>query len=733
MTRQPTTVRIARWSVLHPWRAILTWLLFVAICVLVGGAVGTRTLTPTEAAVGEWGRAEEIRSAGDLGERPAEHILITARSGTLDATRAQEAATAAGQRLGGLPEVDAVGTAVPSPDGTAMLVQVQMRGEVADAVTNVEPLLRETEAVQQAYPDLRIEQVGTGSINKALGETQEEDFKFAEFVSIPLILIILLVVFGALIAASIPLLLALSAVAAALGLASVTSHLVPTTSSLSSIILLIGLAVGVDYSLFYVRREREERRAGRDAREAVETSAATSGHAVVVSGLAVIVSLAALYAAVNADFSSTATGAILVVAVAVLGSVTVLPAILSKLGRWVDRPRIPLVWRWRERRAATGRSVWSTILRPALRRPAATLTVAVLVLLALAAPALGMKLRLTTPSDLPRSIEIMRSYDRLVAAFPSTGSEHVVAVEGPADRQGEVRTALEGLARRTAVDPLFAHDREPVLRTSADGRVSTLTIGVPANPGTQEAEDSLRALRETLLPSALDRIPDIEYAVSGQTAADHDYVAEMTRDLPLIIAIVLVLTFLVMMITFRSVVVATLSILLNCLSVVAAFGILTAVFQGEWAEGLLGFESNGGVVAWLPLVLFVILFGLSMDYHVFLVSRIREAVLQGQPTTVAVETGIVRSAGVVTSAAVIMVAVVSVFATLTALELKQLGVGLAVAILLDATIIRAVVLPAAMTMLGHRNWWAPRFMRRREETPAEATESTPTERVDTTA
>ncbi|MFC0006882.1 MMPL family transporter [Micromonospora siamensis] len=716
MARQPATVKVARWSAVRPWRAIGAWIVFVAVCVGVSGVVGTRMVTPVEAAVGEWGRAEQIVAEGNFKDPAQENVLLTSRSGgSIDKAEGTRAAQDVLQRLRALPEVESAEGPVPSPDSSAMLVQVAMTGDKLTASERVEPLLGVVEAVQGAYPGLRVEMAGDASTNKAVSDTQIKDFQRAEIFSIPLTLIILVFVFGALIAASIPLVLSLTAVAAAIALSAVTSHVVPSTSALSSIILLIGLAVGVDYSLFYIRREREERRAGREHREAVEIAAATSGHAVVVSGLAVIVSMAALFVVGNSDFSSIATGTILVVAIAVLGSVTVLPALLSKLGKWVDRPRVPFLWRMLERRRESGRSIWATVLKPSLRFPKATLLISVLALLAMALPMTDMRLKVVQATDMPASVPIIATYQRLTAAFPSTNSEHLVAVEAPAGKSAAVNAALRQLIDRTSGDPLFAAEPISSIRTSQDGRVATVGLGVPFDPRDEQAERSLQKLRDEYLPETVGTVPGARYAVGGQVAVNHDYVDEMVKALPWVVGIVLLLTFIVLLLTFRSVVVALTAIVLNLLSAGAAFGLLTLVFQRTWAEDLLDFRSNGGIVSWLPLMLFVILFGLSMDYHVFVVSRIREAYRRGEAIRDAVRIGIVGSAGVVTSAAIIMVGVFSVFGTLTALEFKQLGVGLAVAILIDAIVIRAIVLPAAMIWLGKANWWAPRFLHRADD------------------
>jgi RND superfamily putative drug exporter len=569
----------------------------------------------------------------------------------------------------------------------------------------VQPLLDAGASVQDAHEGLRVDEVGTGSTAKGLSETLGEDFKKAELISLPLTLLILLMVFGAIIAAGVPVVLALSCVGAAIGLSTLASHVLPETSAVSNVILLMGMAVGVDYSLFYLKREREERRGGKSHVDAIEVAAETSGHTVVVSGTTVIVAMAGLYLANEATFASLATGSIIVVAVAVLASLTVLPALLAKLGRWVDKPKVPFLWRLTMR---SGESrVWPALLRPALSKPLITLVVSVGALLLLAVPALDMKLKQPGSDDLSRDIAVVQAMDRLTEHFPSKGTVHQVAVRAPADRADDVKTALNGLLERTAKDELFAHDSTPTIEVSEDGRVHTVDVGTPYQPKSDGARESLDVLREWV-PQAMADVPGAESAVGGKVAQGVDFTRHLEERMPWVVGFVLLLTFVTMVMIFRSIAVALSAILLNLLSAAAAFGVLVAVFQNTWAEGFLDFHSSGAVVSWLPLFLFVVLFGLSMDYHVFVVSRIREAALAGAPTRTAVSEGITRSAGVVTSAAIVMVGVFAIFGTLSMVEFKQLGVGLAAAILLDAVIIRIYVLPALMTALGKWNWWPGR-------------------------
>jgi RND superfamily putative drug exporter len=415
-------------------------------------------------------------------------------------------------------------------------------------------------------------------------------------------------------------------------------------------------------------------------------------------------------------FSSIAVGTIMVVLAAMIGSITVLPALLAKLGRFVDKPKIPFLWRLSMRNTGNSR-FWRAVLKPSLRAPRTTLIISGGLLAALAVPAFSMTLNAPSEADLPRSIPIMQSYDRMTEAFPSEGASHQIAVRVPASSAAAAETAVAELLDRIGADRGFAHDQPPRVDTAEDGRIYLISAGIPHDGGSAEADQSLERLRTALLPATIGTVAGAEFAVSGQTAGENDFVESMTAALPWVIGFVLLLTFLVMLWAFRAPVIALSAIGLNLLSAGAAYGLLVLVFQNTWAEGLLGFTSTGGITAWLPVILFVTLFGLSMDYHVFVVSRIRESI-GVMPTRDAVATGITKSAGVVTSAAAVMIGVFSIFATLSTIDMKQMGVGLAAAILIDATLIRAVLLPALMTVLGDANWWTPRFLRKRETTNA---------------
>ena len=699
--RRPLTVRLARWSATHPWRAIALWLVFVTSCVAVGSVSGLRTVNDIDQLTGQSKQAAQWLHDAGLSSPDTENVLVTARSGRLDPAAAGQALAEAAQRMRQLPQVARVGSPVTSADRSAMTVQITLRDD-ADA----KPLLDATAAVQKLHPDLRVEEVGSVSMNDAVDNQVSSDLSAAAAYSLPVTLVIMLIAFGAIVAAGVPILLALSAVGSATGLAALSSHLVPSVDTVSSVILLMGMAVGVDYSLFYVKRARAERHKGHSQLDAVEIAAETAGHSVLVSGLAVLVSMFGLYLASDATFAGLATGSIIVVAVAILGSLTVLPAVLVKLGKRIDRPRVPVLWRLttqdREPR------LWNAVLRPSLHRPARTLVITVLALGAVAVPALSMKLESDTAKSLPSSIAETHTLSRLTTAFPDKQAEQEVVVKAPAGAAPAVAAALHRLAGDAARTGLFLPEA-PRITGSADGTVHLLKLDAPFDEEAAQAREGITRLRSDLVPTALTGIPHADFAVGGDTAASFDTDRNMSDRLPWVIGFVVVLTMLIMAWVFRSVVIAVTTAAVNLLSAGASFGVLVLTFQHRWAESLLGFKSTGALINWIPLFTFVVLFGLSMDYHVFVISRIREAAQRGLSTREAIREGIAGSAGTVTSAAVVMVSVFAIFASLHMVEMKELGVGLAVAVLVDALVVRTILLPSLMMLLGRWNWWPGRI------------------------
>ncbi|MEV7490856.1 MMPL family transporter [Streptomyces anulatus] len=746
-------VRMARWSARHAGRAIAGWFAFVVLCLVAGIALGTNEATTKDFWVGEAGRAEATATEGGLERSPTERIMIRARSGELDMAAAGAAAQDVTERMRDLPEVDSVAAPVRSKDGEVLLVSVVLNGPELKGKKNVVPLLEQTAAVGADHPHLVVEETGSPAISKGVNDQRDEDLALSERISLPVTVVTLLIVFGSVIMAGVPLLLALSSIAAAIGLSMVASHVMPDAGVGTNLILLIGLAVGVDYTLFYLKREREERAraGGRLGPEAlVELAAATAGRAIVISGLAVIVSTATLYLATDVIFSSLATGTILVVAVAVASSLTVLPALLVVIGRRADRlaPRRAARRARRGKPARAGRPetgrMFGALLRPARTRPALTLCLSVLVMLGLTVPALGLKLIDPGKDTFSRDIPAMRVYDRLTESFPELFVTHEVVTRSTPEQAAQVKRALEDLGRRAQADPLFARApkeaestkdaqdatspenptnpkgpqsptnprtpaiSEPTVRTSADGRISVLELSVPHPAPSAEAIESLTRLRQDHIPATVGRLSGVETAVSGDVARGRDYVSHESDKLPLVLGFLLLMTFLMTVWAFRSVVLGAIGVVLNLLSAGASLGLLVLVFQGTWAEGLLAFDSLGAIASRVPLFLVVILFGLSMDYQVFVVSRIQEARQNGMSAREAVLEGINRSAKVVTSAAIVMVTVFGAFVALHLTEMKQMGFCLAVAVLLDAVVIRLMVLPSVLLLLGERAWWPAR-------------------------
>lgn len=701
-------VRVAGWSAGNPWKAIIGWILFVVLCVMAGSFAGGKDATSADFRVGEAGRMEQIADDGGLEPAAIEKVLITARSGSLDRAAADRAATDVSARMRVLPEVSSVAEPVVSPNGQAVMVKVTMKGDQRYASQFVKPLQAQTAEVQKANPDLVVEETGKGSTGKGLSDQRSADLALSEGITLPITLLILFIVFGSLLAAGVPVLLAITSIAGATGLYGLASYLFPDAGVGSQVIVMMGMAVGVDYALFYLKREREEREAsgGRiSTTAAIELAAATSGRAIVMSGLAVIVSTACLFLADDVIFSSLAAGTIIVIAVSVVSSLTVLPALLAKLGNRVDKQVRFL--RRRSDAGAQGR-LWEKLLRPAMRKPGLTLLVSLLFMLLLSLPALGLKLGVPGNDTYSRSVPALQVADRVSEAFPTERANNAIAVRSASASSADIRAALEGLADKASADPLFAGNDNPEIKLSADGHTGTLDLGTPNKVSSPEAAQALDRLRADLVPQAFAGLPGAEYAVSGDVAQNRDYVTHQNGKLPLVLGFVLLVTFVMTAIALRSLVIAFIGTLLTVLSAAGAFGALVLVFQGTWAEGLLGFSSVGFIGSRVPLFLVVILFGLSIDYQIFVVSRIREAVQRGASTREAVTRGIVTSASVVTSAAVVMVSVFVAFMFLHLLEMKQTGFALAVGVLLDAVIVRILILPAILALLGRSSWWPSR-------------------------
>ncbi|MGW0470883.1 MMPL family transporter [Streptomyces coeruleorubidus] len=708
--------RAGGWSARHRWAAVGIWVLFVVLAMGLGSAAGRVDVKDSDQLKGETHTAAKIIEDAGIDEPASETVLIQARDSGLKATDAEfrDAVTAVVQAVEGTGRVtDATSpydTKTISKDGRSALVQFDMRGEADTAGERVEPVLKAVEGVQKDHASLRIEEIGGASMMKTFDDAFGDDFKKAEYSAVPVALGILLIAFGALVAALLPVALAITAIMATMGLMGVVSHAVPMTDAANSVMLLVGLAVGVDYCLFYLRREREERAAGRDAQTALRIAAATSGRAIVVSGVTVCVAMAGMLFTGLAEFEAMGLASLMVVAVAMVGSVTVLPALLSLLGERVEKGRIPFLRR--RKQGGNGESrFWTAVLRRVLARPVVSVAVAAGALLAIAAPAVGMKTQnLTLDQEFGDSLPIVQTYNRLNEAFPGGSDPAEVVVRADDINAPEVRSALADFRERAVSS---GASRGPVEIKLHDAQ-NLAFVYVPLVGGSDldKAGASLEKLRDDVRPATLGKVDGIEAPITGQVAGSKDFNDQLAGAVVPVFAFVVVFAFALMLLSFRSLTIALTSIVLNLLSVGAAYGILVAVFQHGWGASLVGAEGVGAIITWLPLFLFVILFGLSMDYHVFVVSRIREARLRGLETKDAIRHGVVTTAGVVTSAAVIMVAVFAIFGTLSMQSMKQMGVGLAAAVLIDATIIRGVLLPAVMALLGERNWYLPKWLHR---------------------
>ncbi len=703
--------RAGRWSAAHWKRAAFGWIAFAVFAIVVGGAVGAREMKAWAIANGESRRAEQILDRGHFNLPARESVLVQSQTATVDQPAFAAAVGNVVLSLSQQPNVTHLVSPIDHPraglvsrDRHSALVQFDVKGKAENAKDRIAPILAAVDESQAANPSSIIEEFGQASADYRVGQRFENDMKRAEMTSLPLTIGILIVAFGALVAAGLPVLLAFSAVLAATGLNSLASHIVPTDQqTLSAIILMLGMAVGIDYSLFYLRRAREERAAGRSQHDALLHAARTSGQAVLISGATVLIAMAGMFVSGNSLFNTIGLGTMIVVLAAMVGSLTVLPAVLHRLGDNVDKGRIPLF-----RGRARDDGPWGRFIGGVLRRPLTAVLLSGGALLVLALPAAGMHTKLPNLTDLPHDLKIVRTYARIQRAFPGSQTPAVVVVKADNVDSPQMLHAYDLFRQRAlATGELFSPFTVSV---NPDRTVARIDFAIAGNGDNAVSLAALQTLRDTVIPPIAAGLPGVEVAVTGVTAGTYDFNHQMRARLPYVFLFVLGLAFMLLLVTFRSLVIAATAVALNLLSVGAAYGILVAVFQYGWLAGPLGFQTNGAIVSWLPLFLFVILFGLSMDYHVFILSRVKELHDAGASTEDAVRLAITRTAGTVTSAAIIMVAVFGLFATLSMIMMQQMGFGLAIAVLIDATVIRAVLVPATMKLLGEWNWYLPSWL-----------------------
>jgi RND superfamily putative drug exporter len=730
--------RAARWSARHRKTAILGWILFVVLATMAGSSIGQKELPEAEMANGESKQVMQTIEAADFPETVGEQVLIQGKGSIKsDSPEVTAAVKDVVQRLEAIDGVTDIQSPLVrenrahtvSEDGRSVVVNFSLPDADEDdekLIASAEAPLAAVAAVQKAHPEVLVEEYGGASERHALSKQEAADEAKSMQLSLGGTLIILLIAFGAIVAAGVPLLLGLTSVFATVGLLGPVSQLSSVHPAVAQVVMLVGLAVGVDYAMFYMRRMIEEKDKGRSAADALDVAAATSGRAVLISGLTVMAAMGGMFFSGNPIFVSFGLGTIIVVGVAILGSLTVLPAILSYLGQkgWLEKGRVPYIAKRRHRNNGESR-FWNAILDRVLKRPLLSAILAGGLLVALSIPALGMNFKDPGTEGMDRSQPIVQTMDRIDEAFPGGSIPAMATIKAKDVTAPEVQAAIADMKEQALATGKL---HEPVtMDVSPDKTVAIVNFAIDGKGTDAASEASLAALREDVAPATVGKLAGAEVAVSGMTGFSKDFLDTMKSHLPIVFGFVLSLAFILLLVTFRSIVVPIKAIVLNLLSVGAAYGILKLGFQDGMLESVLGFESVGGITSWLPLFLFVILFGLSMDYHVFVLSRVREAVDRGMSTDNAVAHGIKSTAGIITSAAAVMVITFGMFATGSDQAMKQMGIGLAAAILIDATIVRAVLLPATMKLLGKRNWylpkglnWLPKFSHEGEVAPVGA-------------
>ena len=754
LMRAPWTVRVAAWSARHRWPVFVLW--FAATLGTLGAgfaAGGIQALDVNDDPNGpklESETAYDVLGAGEPVD-PAERLVVVIDGGTgaamdpafqaivhtLAADLTAARATVDGADRATFDEVIDPFVAPPqagliSPDGTTVQVVGNVPGERPVVEQALAPVPAIVDGVRAELPNARVHVISSTFINNDITGLINDELDGSLRLTIPVTFLILLIAFGAIVASVIPLLLAVTSLAAAYGFLALYSQTVGAVSpNATQLIVLMGLAVAVDYSLFMITRFRTERRRGATISDAIETSSSTAGRAVFFSGIAVVISLGGLVTLGISLFTSMAVGTMAVVLVSVIGSLTFLPATLAIVGDRVNLGRpitwIPRLLRMRgaletiDRRAARppGSGVWAALVNVVMSRPVLLTVLSAAVLLAAAAPVTRMRTGTTEITGLPSSIDGIAAIKLVNEKFPfgqNLRLDVVVTNADDADVQAAIATLKEKLAEVEGLGELTAE------RTNDDGTVALMSFAMSGGRNDEANRVIVREVRNEIRPSifatgvltdgsgVIVRVPDAEMYVAGQTAATLDIVGIYDNATPRIFLFVLGLSFLLMLIAFRSIVIPIKAILLNLLSTAAAFGVMVLVFQEGWFAEPLGIVSGGVIESWVPIFVFTILFGLSMDYHLFILTRIKEARDRGMDSRAAVARGISVTSGTITSAASIMVVVFAVFVTFKFVFIQQLGLGLAVAVFIDATLIRSVLLPATMTLLGDWNWWLPGWL-----------------------
>ncbi|HET7378491.1 MAG TPA: MMPL family transporter [Gaiellales bacterium] len=715
--RPGLTGKSARWCATHRWQTIGVW-----VAALVAGlAVTAALLTDALTTQGNFTGTPESQRAQDLIEQRLgvkepirDVVIVRSATQTVAQPRFRQRVESLQRRLAGLDGVIRVGPtyyqthdpSLVSANRHTALIPLSMPGSQLNQVdTKIAPVVALV-GRSDRQGGFRVLVTGQATLGHDFTKLSESDLQTGEAIGIPIALLILLAVFGTVVAAFVPLLLAIFAIVVALALAAVVGQISPLSFFVVNMLTFMGLAVGIDYSLFIVSRYREERRRGRENLEAIEAAGTTASRAVLFSGMTVVLALVGMLIVPTKIFVSLAVGAILAVLVAVIAALTLLPAVLSLLGDRIESLRLPLFGRLAQASPAEHGGVWGRIVDRVMRRPVIALALSVTVLLVAAVPYTSIHTGSAGLASLPDSSRAKQGFVVLNRDFTVGDVSPTTIVVDGAVATPAARAAYRRLATELGHDHRFG-PLQPALYPSK--RLAVLRVPVAGDPNSDRALNAVRDLRHTYLPTAL-RDTGLHAYVGGSSAQNLDYFAITDQYLPIVFALVLGLSFVLLTLAFRSIVVPASSIVMNLLSVGAAYGLLVLVTQQGHGAGIFGFQRVPTVEAWIPLFLFSVLFGLSMDYQVFLLSRIRERYDQRGDAREAVAFGIVSTARLITGAALIMVAVFAGFAAGQLVMFQQMGFGLGVAILVDATVVRTVLMPAWMELLGDRSWYLPRFL-----------------------
>jgi RND superfamily putative drug exporter len=715
-----TPQRLAGVCARHPWRTITAWSLIIAAAVaslltLLAGALTTQA--------GPADNPESLRAQNLVEQRltgPTKDVeLFIVRSPVLRVSDPRFAGFVTGVQTTVLalgPSVvvsapdylNAGTTGLVSRDGHATIIPVTIAKDFDNATANIARLAAVIPEVQ--YPPFEVLIAGNAQSERDFTTIAEKDMGKAESIGIGAALVVLLMVFGAVVASLLPLSLGLVAIGVAMGEVGVLGLVFHFTFTVTNMVSMMGLAVAIDYSLFIVSRYREERRFGRPKLDAIEVTGATASRAVLVSGMTVVLALLGMLVVPNSVFRSLGFGAILVVIVAIAAALTLLPALLSLLGDKIERIRVFRLRRWQGRGPT---AMWSRLARGVMSRPVASLAAGTGILVLLGLSLFRMQVGSAGVTSLPAGSESKRAFTVLAEEFAGGLSQPVQIVIAGQVRSPAVQADIAALRGMLARDHAF---RGPAtVTTNPAGTVALISAPVAGDPNGPAAVASITRIRDQLAPRAFGQDP-VTVLVGGATAMNKDFFDLTVRYRPLVFLFVLGLSFLLLLLVFRSLVVPATAIVMNLLSVGASYGVLVLVFQtpgpavGRWIADLFGFQQVPAIEAWLPLFLFSVLFGLSMDYNVFLLSRIRERFLLTGDNAASVSFGLSHTGGIITGAALIMVAVFGGTALGRLVMLQQMGFGLAVAVLLDATVVRCLLVPAAMKLLGDANWYLPRWL-----------------------